>query len=525
MIFVTISAEEIYDDGPLYAAAKKVYPQRVWGTFRRIKWIVLWIALGVYYLLPFVRWNRGPNAPSQAVLIDFAHSRFYAFFIELWPQEVYYFTGLLILAALILFLSNALFGRVWCGYACPQTVWTDLFFWVERRIEGDRRDRIKLDAEPWTSDKIVKRVSKHAAWLVIALFTGGAAMLYFADAPTLLRQFFTLQAPPVAYLWAGILTFTTYALAGHMREQVCLYMCPWPRIQAALTDPDALNVTYRVDRGEPRMSVKDAARARAHLEPAGDCVDCLQCVHVCPTGIDIRQGPQLGCIQCGLCIDACDTVMEKIHRPTRLIAYDTDENRERRKRGEKDVYHLIRPRTIMYAALIALTGAVMLYALLTRTNSHLSVLHVRAPLYTQTAEGGIRNGYTLRFSNKLSEPTEFALEVAGRQGRDGFERRRQAAAGRAPVRARRSRRDAGGSGLCHDAGGREPRRLDARHLHGDGLEDRREERRRRPFLRAVSRGPRPRASPPRKRGSSRRQQSPFRAKGARRRRGCPLSRA
>ena len=347
---MTISAEEVYDDGPLYEAAKKVYPQKIWGTYRRIKWIVLWVALGVYYILPFVRWNRGPNAPSQAVLVDIAHSRFYAFFIELWPQEVYYFTGLLILAALILFLSNALFGRVWCGYACPQTVWTDLFFWVERVIEGDRRDRMKLDAAPWTSDKIVKRVAKHAAWLVIALLTGGAAMLYFVDAPTLVREFVTFQAPFVAYLWVGILTFTTYSLAGHMREQVCLYMCPWPRIQAALTDADALNVTYRFDRGEPRMSVKDAAKAHAHGEAAGDCIDCLQCVAVCPTGVDIRKGSQLGCIQCGLCIDACDAVMTKIHRPTRLIAYDTDENRERRKKGEANVYRLIRPRTILYVA-------------------------------------------------------------------------------------------------------------------------------------------------------------------------------
>ena len=343
---VTIGAEEIYDDGPLYAAAKKVYPQKVWGTYRRLKWIALWVALGVYYILPFIRWNRGPSQPSQAVLVDIPHSRFYAFFIELWPQEVYYFTGLLILASLILFLSNALFGRVWCGYACPQTVWTDLFMWVERAVEGDRRERIKLDAAPWTVDKIMKRVAKHAAWLLIALFTGGAAMLYFVDAPTLVREFFTLEAPFVAYLWAGILTFTTYSLAGHMREQVCLYMCPWPRIQAALTDNDALNVTYRFDRGEPRMSVKDAAKAHDRGESAGDCVDCMQCVAVCPTGVDIRKGAQLGCIQCGLCIDACDAVMSKIKRRTRLIAYDTDENRERRKRGENNLYHLVRPRTI-----------------------------------------------------------------------------------------------------------------------------------------------------------------------------------
>ena len=376
----------------------------------------LWIALGVYYILPFIRWNRGPNEPSQAVLVDMAHSRFYFFFIELWPQEVYYFTGLLILAALTLFLSNALFGRVWCGYACPQTVWTDLFLFVERRIEGDRRDRIKLDQAPWDKDKIMKRVAKHAAWLVIALFTGGAAVLYFQDAPTLVWQLLTFSAPFVAYLWMGVLTFTTYSLAGHMREQVCLYMCPWPRIQAALTDTDALNVTYRSDRGEPRMSVKDAARAHAHGEPAGDCIDCMQCVAVCPTGVDIRHGSQLGCIQCGLCIDACDAVMAKVHRPTRLIAYDTDENLARRKRGERNVYRLVRPRTILYAALIAVTGCVMLYALISRSSMNMSVLHVRAPLFTQTVEGGVRNGYTLRFSNKVGEARDFTLEVAGLKG-------------------------------------------------------------------------------------------------------------
>ncbi len=285
--------------------------------------------------------------------------------------------------------------------------------WVERLVEGDRRDRIKLDAAPWSASKIGKRIGKHGLWLLIACGTGGAFILYFADAPTLVRQLFTLQAPLVAYVWIGILTFTTYYLAGHMREQVCLYMCPWPRIQAALTDTDALNVAYRFDRGEPRMSVKDAARARAHDQAAGDCVDCLQCVAVCPTGVDIRNGPQLGCINCGLCIDACDAVMTKIKRPTRLIAYDNDENRERRMRGEANAFHPIRPRTIMYAALIVLTAGIMLYVLTTRSNSHLSVLHVRAPLYTQTAEGGIRNGYTLRFSNKLADPEDFTLEVSG----------------------------------------------------------------------------------------------------------------
>ena len=406
---------EVYDDGPLYASAAKIYPQKVSGTFRRIKWTLLLVCLGVYYLLPFVRWNRGANEPHQAVLVDIAHSRFYFFFIELWPQEVYYFTGLLILASLALFLSNALFGRVWCGYFCPQTVWTDLFFAIERLTEGDRRDRIKLDAAPWTFDKIRKRVAKHALWLLVAWWTGGAWVLYFADAPTLVRSLATLQAPVAAYVWIGIFTFTTYYLAGYMREQVCLYMCPWPRIQAALTDTEALNVTYRRDRGEPRLSLKEGKRAREAGLPAGDCIDCGQCVHVCPTGVDIRMGSQLGCIQCGLCIDACDAVMRKIDRPIRLISYDTDDNIGRRSKGETPVYRLVRPRTILYAALMALVGAIMLYALSSRTHAGLSVLHVRAPMYTLVKEG-VRNGYTLRFANKSGEPRHFALEISGPAG-------------------------------------------------------------------------------------------------------------
>src|SRR4051794_10972832 len=304
------------DDGPLYVAQKKLYPQSVSGSFRRIKWGLMAFCLGVYYLLPFVRWNRGLGAPDQAVLVDLPNSRFYFFFIELWPQEVYYFTGLLILAALILFLMNALAGRVWCGYLCPQTVWTDLFFAVERLIEGDRRERMLKDAGPLTLERFTEKLLKHSVWLMIAWWTGGAWGLYFADAPSLVVDLATAKAPMVAYGSIAILTFTTYVLAGHMREQVCLYMCPWPRIQAALIDENALNVTYRYDRGEPRHSVKKAATLRAAGEPAGDCIDCNQCVAVCPTGVDIRDGANLGCIQCGLCIDACDAVMTKVGRTT-----------------------------------------------------------------------------------------------------------------------------------------------------------------------------------------------------------------
>jgi cytochrome c oxidase accessory protein FixG len=407
-----LSVEEI-DEGPLYAAAKKVYPRYVSGFYRQVKWAVLVVALAVYYLLPFLRWHRGPNEPSQAVLVDMEHRRFYFFWIELWPQEVYYFTGLLIIAALMLFLMNAIAGRVWCGYLCPQTVWTDLFVAVERWVEGDRRERMIKDAGPHNARWWREKITKHAIWLIIAWWTGGAWVLYFADAPQLVWRLLTFQAPFIAYGAIATLTFTTYAFAGHMREQVCLYMCPWPRIQAALTDEYALNVSYKYDRGEPRMSLKKSKAAAALGEKVGDCIDCTYCVEVCPTGVDIRNGPNLGCIQCGLCIDACDQVMDKIGRPTRLIAYETDLNIKRHSEGLPPVYRLIRPRTILYSVIIAVVGSIMLYALTSRSNASLAAIHDRNPLFVRTADGSVRNGYELRVANKATETRRFRLRVEG----------------------------------------------------------------------------------------------------------------
>ena len=315
-----------------------------------------------------------PHAPDQAVLIDFPGRRFYFFFIEIWPQEIYYLTGLLVLAALALFFMNAVAGRVWCGYLCPQTVWTDLFYAVERFFEGDRRERMRDSARKLTLSIAARKIAKHATWLVIAWWTGGAWVLYFADAPTLVRELATFTAPAVAYLWIGILTFTTYSLAGFMREQVCTYMCPWPRIQAALTDEHALNVTYRYDRGEPRGALKRNELLRDQGLPAGDCIDCGQCVAVCPTGVDIRKGLQIDCIQCGLCIDACDTVMAKINRPARLIAYDTDLNVKRRHCGEPAGFKLVRGRTVLYAVIMLVVGGIMIFTLATRDLSGISVI-------------------------------------------------------------------------------------------------------------------------------------------------------
>jgi cytochrome c oxidase accessory protein FixG len=401
------------DQVPLYAPRRVIYPQRVAGTFRRVKWAILFVTLGIYYLLPFVRWDRGPNAPSQAVLIDFPNRRFYFFFIEIWPQEVYYLTGLLIVAAMALFLMNAVAGRLWCGYLCPQTVWTDLFITIERWTEGDRREHMLRDRQPWTLERAARTGAKHFLWLMVAWWTGGAWVLYFADAPTLVRDLATFQAPFIAYVFIALLTFTTYALAGWMREQVCVYMCPWPRIQAALTDEYALNVTYRYDRGEPRASLKKAAELREQGAPAGDCIDCLQCVHVCPTGVDIRNGLDLGCIQCGLCIDACDAVMKKIGRPARLIAYDTDINIKRRLEGEKPFYKIARTRTVLYAVIIALVSAVMAYALATRRAEAVSVIHDRNPLYVRLADGSLRNAYAMRILNKSLNSETFVVKVIG----------------------------------------------------------------------------------------------------------------
>ena len=398
----------------LFEGRRDIFPQSVSGTFRNIKWALLTVGLLVYYFLPFLRWDRGPEQPTQAVLIDLETGRFFFFGIEIWPQEVYYITGLLIIASFTLFLLNAVAGRVWCGYLCPQTVWTDLYLLIERWTQGDRRDRLIKSKQPWNLETIVETMLKHSLWLMIAWWTGGAWVLYFADAPTLVKQLATFSAPAQAYIWIGILTASTYVLAGFAREQVCIYMCPWPRIQAALTDEWALNVSYRVDRGEPRGSLKKAKALRAAGQAAGDCVDCEQCVVVCPTGVDIRGGLNMGCIQCGLCIDACDNVMTKIGRPTGLIAYDTDENISRRAAGQEALKpKLIRPRTLLYVGLIAIVSVMMGYKLLTRNTLGVDIMHDRNPIYVALSDGSLRNAYTVRMLNQGGSTRIFRLSLDG----------------------------------------------------------------------------------------------------------------
>lgn len=396
---VDVSAVNAAHQRSLYAKRPRIHPQRASGQFRKLKWILMAITLGIYYVAPWLRWDRPGMAPDQAILIDMPNRKFYFFFIEIWPQEVYFLTGLLILAALTLFLVTSVAGRVWCGYFCPQTVWTDLFIAVERWIEGDRNARIRLDRQPWSYDKIRKKIVKHGLWIIIAVATGGAWVFYFRDAPTLATELVSFDAPLIAYLFVGLFTTTTYLLGGLAREQVCTYMCPWPRIQGAMFDSDSLLVTYRGYRGEPR----GAHKKNETWDGRGDCVDCKKCVAVCPMGIDIRDGPQLECIQCALCVDACNSVMDRVQRPRDLIAYDTFRNIDAAKSGGKATLRVVRPRTILYAALIVVVGILMIIGLSTRSTLDLTVLRDRNPLFVQLSDGNIRNNYTLKIINKLHE--------------------------------------------------------------------------------------------------------------------------
>lgn len=399
------------ENQPLYAARKKIHPKTVWGFFRKFKWAVLMVLLAIYYIAPWLRWDRGPNAPDQAFLIDMPNRRAYFLWIEIWPQEVYYIAGLLIMGAVGLFFATALFGRVWCGFACPQTVWTDLYMWVERKIEGDRGARIRLDKAKWSLEKLTKRAAKHSAWLLIALLTGGAWVMYFNDAPTLVSDIVSLEVTGNQLFFIGLFTMTTYLLAGYSREQVCTYMCPWPRFQASMLDEDTMIVTYERWRGEPRAKPP----RDGNYENRGHCIDCGQCVAVCPTGIDIRDGNQLECIGCALCIDACNSVMEKVGLPTELITYDSVNRQNARAAGKPIKRRFLRARTYIYIAVLAVVMGVFFFTLATRSHLDVNVIPDRNPIYVTLKDGSIRNGFTLRVLNKTLRERTFVLTTEGLQ--------------------------------------------------------------------------------------------------------------
>jgi cytochrome c oxidase accessory protein FixG len=395
----------------LYAKRDKVYTKDVYGPVRSAKSTILVACLAIYYTLPWLRWDRGPGVPNQAILLDLWHERFYFFSLVLWPQDIYLLTFALITGAVFLFLVTSLFGRLWCGYTCPQTVWTDLFMMVERWIEGDRNTRMKRDAGPLSWDKIWRKALTHYVWFGIAFWTGGAWIMYYVDAPTVVVEFWTGRASPEVYAMTALFTATTYLLAGWAREQVCTYMCPWPRFQSAMLDEQSLIVTYQGYRGEPRGHGK-----RTGEEHLGDCIDCGACVHVCPTGIDIRDGLQLECIGCGMCIDACNHVMEKTDQQPWLITWDTLARQKAKTQGRAEKLRLLRPRTMIYCTALLLCLGAMVWGVSGRSTTTLSLIHDRAPLFIRLKDGSIRNGYTVKLANKTQRDASYTLAVTGLDG-------------------------------------------------------------------------------------------------------------
>jgi cytochrome c oxidase accessory protein FixG len=389
-----------YEYGKLYRSEDKVYPREVKGRFATLRRIAMFVLLGGFYLGPWLTWDN-----RQAILFDLPARKFYIFGMTLWPQDFIYLALLLIILAVSLFFFTAIAGRLWCGFACPQTVWTEAFTWIEMAIEGDRSKRIKLDQGPWTAEKIRKKAIKQTLWIALALFTGYTFVGYFSAIRPLTFDLLHLRAGPWEWFWVLFYGFATYGNAGFMREQVCKYMCPYARFQGAMFDRDSLIITYDAERGEPR-----GGRRRSD-DPAekglGSCVDCTMCVQVCPTGIDIRQGLQYECIACAACIDACDSVMDRFNYPRGLIRYSTERALEHKK------YRLIRPRTLVYTGILALLLTTMVTSIAMRKPVILDVIRDRNTLYRDVGRAGIENNYTVRVINKHNEDHDYRLSVSG----------------------------------------------------------------------------------------------------------------
>jgi len=390
----------------LYEVRKKIYPRAVTGVFARWRWTIVFLTQAVFYGLPWLVWNG-----RQAVLFDLVARKFYIFGWVLWPQDVIYLTVLLVLAALSLFLFTAIAGRLWCGYACPQTVYTEMFLWIERKIEGGRLARIRLDAGNMSLEKFVIKTLKHTAWGTVAIWTGFTFVGYFTPIKTLGLEFFTASLGPWETFWILFYSFATYGNAGWMREQVCKYMCPYARFQGVMFDRDTLVITYDRERGEPRGARSKKADPRAL--GVGDCVDCGICVQVCPTGIDIRAGLQYECIGCAACVDGCDQVMSKMGYPPGLIRYDTSNGLERHLSLRDKARRMLRPRTLIYSGLLLAIATALVVSLSLRNSLKVDVLRDRGALAREAAPGIIENVYRLQIMNTSESPHLYAISVAG----------------------------------------------------------------------------------------------------------------
>ena len=393
-----------------------VFTRSVKGAFRRFKSSVLIFAYAVYFLLPWLPWNR-LDAPAQALLFDLPGRRFLIFGLTVYPQDVIWLALLLFIAAILLFMVTGLVGRAFCGYFCFQTLWTDCFIWIEHAIQGERPARVRLYRQPWNREKLLKVGGTHALWLLLSFWTAFTFVAYFAYAPQLVVDFFTGQAAAAAYITASILTVSTYVAAGLMREQICTYVCPYGRFQSVMYEPETLAVHYDSRRGEGvhgRATARAGQRAPAerHAKGLGDCVDCGLCVQVCPAGIDIRDGLQYKCISCGLCIDACNTIMDSFDYPRGLIRYDSEQNLTA-PAPVRPRLHWKRLKVIGYGVAIVLMSAFLVYSVVTRGSFERAVTQIRQPLYVVLSNGDIRNRYQIRITNKASQAQTYAIGATG----------------------------------------------------------------------------------------------------------------
>jgi cytochrome c oxidase accessory protein FixG len=400
------------DDGglfSLYQAHRKIYPRAVTGLFARLRWAAVLFTQILFYGLPWLTWNG-----RQAVLFDLGARKFYLFGVVLWPQDFVYLAGLLVVAALSLFFFTAVAGRLWCGYACPQTVYTELFMWIERHVEGDRTARMKLDASPMSFAKLRTKATKHALWLALALLTGFTFIGYFAPIRELGSEVLAFSLGPWQWFWMLFYSFATWGNAGFMREQVCKYMCPYARFQGAMFDKDTMIVTYDAERGEPRGARSRKADPKA--AGLGSCVDCTLCVQVCPTGIDIRNGLQYECIGCAACVDVCDTVMDKMGYPRGLVRYATQNGMARHLGRAGMLRNVLRPRVLVYGTLLGVLVVALFGSLAMRNPLRVDVIRDRNALARIVDAGDVENTYRLHFMNASEAPHRLRVTVEGLDG-------------------------------------------------------------------------------------------------------------
>jgi len=398
----------------LFQERIEIFPRSVKGRYRSIKSGILLLAYSVYFLLPWLRWSREVG-PEQAILFDIEGRRFYIFDLVVYAQDIFWLAGLLLIAAFLLFFVTGLAGRVFCGYFCFQTLWTDVFIFIERLVQGERNARMKLHQAAWSNEKIIKMSLTHILWLLVSLLTGLSFTLYWGDAPELIVQMFTGDAPFAAYATTLFLTMTTYVMAGMAREQVCTYMCPYARFQAVMFDSDTLIVAYDEKRGERetgRQKPKKGLMTSAERDNAsvGDCIDCGYCVQVCPTGIDIRNGMQYQCTSCALCIDACDTIMTSIKFPTGLIKYSSEHALEGKKTK------LFKPKNIGYALALLATIVTLVWSVANRDDLEMLVQQIRQPLSVTLSDGRVQNRYDIKINNKSTKPVIYRITIDGING-------------------------------------------------------------------------------------------------------------